>query len=74
MTYHRTLEFVQQLDHGIDHWVLAFVGTTRPLNFCIGTLEAVPLPADAFPEVGEVQDTLFVHHGRTPKGALCGAT
>jgi hypothetical protein len=66
------VEFVQLFERGSDHWVQAFVGPTRPLSFCIGTIEAAPLPADAFPEVGEVRDTLFVHHGRTPKGAVCG--
>ena len=68
------VEFVQRFERGSDHWVLAFVGSTRPLSFCIATIEATPLPAGAFPESGGVRDTLFVSHGHISKGSMCGPT
>lgn len=65
------VEFVQDFARDNNHWVTALIGTHRPGGFCIGTLEVVPLPVGAFPESGAVQDTLFVMHGRIPKGAIC---
>lgn len=65
------VEFVQDFARDNNHWVTALIGTHRPGGFCIGALEVVPLPVGAFPESGAVQDTLFVMHGRIPKGAIC---
>lgn len=63
--------FTQEFERDNDHWVSAIIGTYRPGGFCIGELDVVALPVGAFPESGTVQDTLFVMHGRIPKGAIC---
>ena len=65
------VEFVQDFARDNNHWVTALIGTHRPGGFCIGMLEVVPLPVGAFPESADVRDTLFVMHGRIPKGAIC---
>src|SRR5688500_623913 len=63
--------FTQEFERDNNHWVTAQIGTQRPGGFCIGAVEVAPLPVGAFPESGAVQDTLFVMHGRIPKGAIC---
>jgi hypothetical protein len=37
----------------------------------MGTVEVAPLPANAFARTMGIPDTLFVMHGRIPKGAVC---
>ena len=65
------VDFTQLFERGNNHWVSAIVGVRRPGGHCIGTVEVAPLPADAFPGTIGAPDTLFVMHGRIPKGAIC---
>ena len=66
-----SVTFTQLFERDNNHWVAAVVGVHRPGGHCIGTLEVAPLPASAFPETSGVPDTMFVMHGRIPKGAIC---
>jgi hypothetical protein len=59
-----TAAYTQRFERDHDHWVAAMVGAERPVGHCIGTLSVVPLRTAG-------RDTLFLMHGRIPKGAIC---